>query len=167
MPSAGARRALRSRRSPPARSRSSLSPSTSAAGQPSACIVHVYDAHVPARTRTAVDVTLLPELADELMRIGRRRPGFVAGTELDASAYKLLWILSDGRARTLKELADELDLELSTINRQVSRPGRAARAVRRPRPPEPAGAPDPGRRSPLRAGLLGARSAPQHHPRRD
>jgi len=85
----------------------------------------VYDAHVPARTRTAVDVTLLPELADELMRIGRRRPGFVAGTELDASAYKLLWILSDGRARTLKELADELDLELSTINRQVNSAVRA------------------------------------------
>lgn len=75
---------------------------------------------MPTRTRTAADVTLLPELADELMRIGRRRPGFVAGTELEASAYKLLWILSDGRARTLRELADELDLELSTINRQVN-----------------------------------------------
>lgn len=72
------------------------------------------------RAGTPLDTSVLPELADELMRVGRRRPGFVAGTRLEASAYKLLWILSDGRARTLRELADELDLELSTINRQVN-----------------------------------------------
>jgi DNA-binding MarR family transcriptional regulator len=64
--------------------------------------------------------SLLTDLADELMRIGRRRHANVEGTELDLSAFKLLWVLSDGRPRTLRELADELDLELSTINRQVN-----------------------------------------------
>lgn len=68
---------------------------------------------------------LLTDLADELMRIGRRRHTTVEGTELDTSAFRLLWILSDDRARTLRELADELDLELSTINRQVSAAVRA------------------------------------------
>lgn len=63
---------------------------------------------------------LLEELTDELLRFGRRRHTSVPGTELEVSAFKLLWVLSDGRPRTLRELADELDLELSTINRQVN-----------------------------------------------
>ena len=71
------------------------------------------------------DTSLLSELADELMRIGRRRHANVEGTELDTSAFKLLWILSDDRPRTLRELADELGLDLSTINRQVNAAVRA------------------------------------------
>ena len=69
--------------------------------------------------------SVLSALADELMRIGRRRHANVEGTELDMSAFKLLWILSDGEPRTLREIADELDLELSTINRQVNAAVRA------------------------------------------
>ncbi|MBZ5739192.1 MarR family winged helix-turn-helix transcriptional regulator [Nocardioides mangrovi] len=76
---------------------------------------------MPQQTQQA----LLTELADELMRIARRRHANVEGTELDTSAFRLLWILSDGRPRTLRELADELDLELSTINRQVNAAVRA------------------------------------------
>jgi DNA-binding MarR family transcriptional regulator len=75
----------------------------------------------PARS----EQPLLSDLADELMRIGRRRHVNLDGTELDMSAFKLLWILSDGRPRTLRELAEELDLELSTINRQVNAAVRA------------------------------------------
>lgn len=68
---------------------------------------------------TGGETSLLSDLADELMRMGRRRHANVEGTELDTSAFKLLWILNDEQPRTLRELADELDLELSTINRQV------------------------------------------------
>ena len=74
---------------------------------------------------TRTEQPLLSELADELMRLGRRRHANVEGTELDMSAFKLLWILSDDQPRTLRELADELDLELSTINRQVNAAVRA------------------------------------------
>jgi len=69
--------------------------------------------------------SVLSALADELMRIGRRRHANVDGTELDMSAFKLLWSLSDGRPRTLRELAEHLDLEPSTINRQVNAAVRA------------------------------------------
>ncbi|GAA1798740.1 hypothetical protein GCM10009795_050270 [Nocardioides hankookensis] len=70
----------------------------------------------PTRTQQST----LSELADELMRVSRRRHTNVDGTELDMSAFKVLWVLSDDRPRTLRELADDLDLELSTINRQVN-----------------------------------------------
>lgn len=33
---------------------------------------------------------------------------------------RLLWFLSDGRPRTLREIADGLNLEQSTVNRQVN-----------------------------------------------
>src|SRR6478752_9054014 len=69
---------------------------------------------------TRSEQSLLTDLGDELMRVGRRRHANVEGTELDMSAFKLLWILSDDQPRTLREIADELDLELSTINRQVN-----------------------------------------------
>lgn len=39
---------------------------------------------------------------------------------LGTADLRLLWLLADGRARTLKEIADELRLEQSTINRQVN-----------------------------------------------
>ncbi|SKC60436.1 MarR family winged helix-turn-helix transcriptional regulator [Krasilnikoviella flava] len=54
---------------------------------------------------------------------------------------RLLWLLSDGRPRTLREIADSLRLEQSTVNRQVNgalaagllrrftEPGRSARLV--------------------------------------
>ena len=74
---------------------------------------------------TRTQQSMLTELADELMRVGRRRHVNVEGTELDMSAFKVLWVLSDDRPRTLRELAEELDLELSTINRQVNAAVRA------------------------------------------
>jgi DNA-binding MarR family transcriptional regulator len=72
------------------------------------------------RVRRTTEQSLLGELADELLRFSKRRHGSVDGTELDSSAFKLLWVLSDDEPRTLRELADELDLDLSTINRQVN-----------------------------------------------
>ncbi|AZG47728.1 MarR family winged helix-turn-helix transcriptional regulator [Gordonia insulae] len=60
------------------------------------------------------------ELAEELLRMGRRKTNVVPGTKLEASAFAILWILADGRPRTLRELSEELDLEQSTVNRQVN-----------------------------------------------
>ncbi|TQL66919.1 DNA-binding MarR family transcriptional regulator [Nocardioides albertanoniae] len=39
---------------------------------------------------------------------------------LNQSDGRLLWFLSDGRPRTLREIADGLNLEQSTVNRQVN-----------------------------------------------
>jgi DNA-binding MarR family transcriptional regulator len=72
------------------------------------------------RVRRTTEQSLLGELADELLRFSKRRHAAIEGAELDTSAFKLLWVLSDDEPRTLRELADELDLDLSTINRQVN-----------------------------------------------
>jgi DNA-binding MarR family transcriptional regulator len=60
---------------------------------------------------------------------------------LNSADLRLLWLLSDGRARTLREVAEELSLEQSTVNRQVNvalaagllrryeEPGRSARLI--------------------------------------
>lgn len=77
------------------------------------------------RVRRTTEQSLLGELADELLRFSKRRHGAIEGVELEASAFKLLWVLSDDRPRTLRELADELTLDLSTINRQVNAAVRA------------------------------------------
>lgn len=50
----------------------------------------------------------------------RRRHDVDPQAILDSSAFQILWLLSDGRARTLRELSVDLDLEQSTVNRQVN-----------------------------------------------
>lgn len=59
------------------------------------------------------------ELADELQKVMRRKPT-IHDAQLETSAFAILWTLSDGNPRTLREIADELDLEQSTVNRQVN-----------------------------------------------
>ncbi|WOC13940.1 MarR family winged helix-turn-helix transcriptional regulator [Gordonia sp. MP11Mi] len=59
-------------------------------------------------------------LVDELLRFRRRRNAVDDGAILDVSAFSILWLFDDGSARTLRELADELCLEQSTVNRQVN-----------------------------------------------
>ena len=59
-------------------------------------------------------------LAGELLRLQRRRTTVYEGVVLDNSAFRLLWMLSDGTPRTLRQLAECLDLEQSTVNRQVN-----------------------------------------------
>jgi DNA-binding MarR family transcriptional regulator len=66
------------------------------------------------------DDRVLRQLGDELMRLTRRRSQDYPGSELDASAFRLLWLLTEGPPRTLRELADELQLDQSTVNRQVN-----------------------------------------------
>ncbi|WP_439030126.1 MarR family winged helix-turn-helix transcriptional regulator [Gordonia terrae] len=60
------------------------------------------------------------DLAQELLRMSRRRSLVHPGVGLERSAFAILWVLSDGRPRTLRELTVDLGLEQSTVNRQVN-----------------------------------------------
>lgn len=59
-------------------------------------------------------------LGDQLLRLQRHRTTVYDGVLLDYSAFRLLWALADGEPRTLRQLAEHLDLEQSTINRQAN-----------------------------------------------
>lgn len=72
-----------------------------------------------ARTAKSVDAGLLSGLGDELMRLSRRRSTTYPGSLLDTSAFRILWLISE-EPRSLREVADELQLEQSTVSRQVS-----------------------------------------------
>lgn len=60
------------------------------------------------------------EMASLLYRLETLRRVAEQQGELRAADGRLLWLLSDGRARTLREIADDLNLEQSTVNRQVN-----------------------------------------------
>ena len=62
---------------------------------------------------------LYRDLAEEFLRMARRRSHVDPDSILEVSAFNLLWILSDGRPRTLRQLTDAMQLEQSTVNRQV------------------------------------------------
>lgn len=54
------------------------------------------------------------------MRWDAARRRIVGGTQLKAAEGRLLSLLEDEHPRTLREIADELQLEQSTVNRQVN-----------------------------------------------
>jgi DNA-binding MarR family transcriptional regulator len=66
-----------------------------------------------------IDDVLLRTLGDELIRLGRRRLTTYRDACLENSAFKILWLLVESGPSTLKEIAEQLQLEQSTINRQV------------------------------------------------
>lgn len=68
----------------------------------------------------AIDDAMLRALGDELIRLNRRRATTYDGARLDDSAFKILWLLVETGPMTLKEIAEHLLLEQSTINRQVN-----------------------------------------------
>ena len=53
---------------------------------------------------------------------------------LNSADMRLLWLLNDGKPRTLREISEQLELEQSTVNRQVNA-ARTAGLVRRFREP--------------------------------
>jgi len=59
-------------------------------------------------------------LVEELLRMRKRRSDEHNGAILDGSAFSILWQLNEGPGRTLRELTDALELEQSTVNRQVN-----------------------------------------------
>jgi DNA-binding MarR family transcriptional regulator len=63
---------------------------------------------------------VLRELGDELMRLTRLRTQTYPGSVLETSAFRILWRLTEGPPRTQRELAEELQLEQSTVTRQVN-----------------------------------------------
>ncbi|GAC67325.1 MarR family winged helix-turn-helix transcriptional regulator [Gordonia soli] len=90
---------------------------------------------------------LFRDIVEELQTFNRRKTNIYPHAILEASAFAILLVLADGRARTLRELTEELELEQSTVNRQVNSainhgylerfevPGSVSRMIR----PTPAG----------------------------
>jgi DNA-binding MarR family transcriptional regulator len=76
--------------------------------------------HIEMSSRSTDQLADVSALGGELLRLQRRRTSVYAGVVLDNSAFRLLWVLSDGEPRTLRQLAEALDLEQSTVNRQVN-----------------------------------------------
>lgn len=66
-----------------------------------------------------VETDVLAELGEQLLRVKSRRVPQAEGAQLGDSAFRILWRLSRGGPRTMRELADELGLEQSTVHRQV------------------------------------------------
>ena len=67
-----------------------------------------------------VSDTTLSALSDELIRLSRRRDSGDPSMMLDGSAFKILWFVVEHGPHTLRALAHHLQLEQSTINRQVN-----------------------------------------------
>lgn len=67
-----------------------------------------------------LDERLLRAFGDEIMRMTGRRTTTYAGSVLESSAFRILWLLEESGPRTLRELSEDLQLERSTINRQVN-----------------------------------------------
>lgn len=69
-----------------------------------------------------VDATRPPEreLARLLLLLDRERHLSEPAGPLHAAEIRLLWLLGDGRPRTLREIAEALEREQSTVNRQVN-----------------------------------------------
>jgi len=65
-------------------------------------------------------------LAALLQRLDALRRVVARRSRLNTADLRLLWLLSDGRARTFREISADLNLEQSTVNRQVNGAARAA-----------------------------------------
>ncbi|WP_129669283.1 MarR family winged helix-turn-helix transcriptional regulator [Phytoactinopolyspora endophytica] len=66
------------------------------------------------------DLTIGRALAGLLTRLDIHRRLVESRSPLGVADGRLLWLLSDRRPRTLREIADALGLEQSTVNRQVN-----------------------------------------------
>ncbi len=55
-----------------------------------------------------------------LARLERAQRTAEDTAEIRTADRRLLWLLSDGTPRTMREIAEELSLEQSTVNRQVN-----------------------------------------------
>ena len=66
------------------------------------------------------DEARMRALGSEVMRLTRRRATSYPGSILEDSAFRILLVLVEEGPRSLRDLADELQLEQSTISRQVT-----------------------------------------------
>ena len=60
------------------------------------------------------------KIAGAIARFERYRRASVHHDTLGTADLRLLWLMADGQPRTLRDIAHELSLEQSTINRQVN-----------------------------------------------
>lgn len=70
-------------------------------------------------TRLDTQLDTVARLGHQLLRLQRRRTTVPPGTRLEVSAFRILWVLAHDGPTTLRSLAEQLDLEQSTVNRQV------------------------------------------------
>ena len=66
------------------------------------------------------DEARMRELGSEVMRLARRRSTAYPGSLLEDSAFRILLLLVESGPKSMRELAEELELEQSTISRQVT-----------------------------------------------
>lgn len=70
----------------------------------------------PATPRTALESAFAAHVA----RYESHRRATVHRDVIGPADFRLLWLLSDGQPRTLKEISETLHLEQSTVNRQAN-----------------------------------------------
>lgn len=63
---------------------------------------------------------LYRDIVEEITRLHRRKGQYHVDSILEDSAFAIMLVLADDRPRTLRNLADQLRLEQSTVNRQVN-----------------------------------------------
>ena len=66
------------------------------------------------------DEARMRALGTEVVRLTRRRATSYPGSVLDDSAFRILLVLVEEGPRSLGDLADDLQVEQSTISRQVA-----------------------------------------------
>lgn len=67
-----------------------------------------------------IEEALVRSLGYEILRLSQRRHTSPPGTTLDTSAFRILWSLVETGPKTHRGLAEALQLEQSTIHRQVA-----------------------------------------------
>lgn len=89
-----------------------------------------------------IDDDLVTAVGREVLRLSRRRVLTPAGAELDQSVFRILWAVAEHGPLSMRELEHELQVEQSTVSRQVKgavsrglvelelAPGRRERLVR-------------------------------------
>jgi len=71
-------------------------------------------------THLMAEEDLLRAIGNELLRVSRLRAASYPGSVLDNSAFRILWRLVERGPSTQREIADDLQLDRSTITRQVA-----------------------------------------------
>lgn len=75
---------------------------------------------MPTAMRRRVELRRETRLAAQLHHLDRYRRAMDAEATLGTADLRLLWLLTEGEARTLRQIAEALHLEQSTVNRQVN-----------------------------------------------
>lgn len=82
------------------------------------------------KAQRRVELSRETRLAALLHHLDRHRRALDVQAELGTADLRLLWLLSDGQTRTLRQIAEALYLEQSTVNRQVNAALRAGHLKR-------------------------------------